>query len=114
MQSVVHPRGLRAALVCVQGFVCLMQLSTRDEDFVIDALTLRSQIGGQSLSVISPAPNRSCSSGAFGLSSVRLPGTRQQRHSKKHGRTSTSLRIVVRFLECIAHTLEQSLLLPSS
>ena len=36
---------LRVAFVCVQGFVCLMQLSTRHEDFVIDALALRSHIG---------------------------------------------------------------------
>lgn len=28
-----------------QGFCCLMQLSTRAEDFVIDAIALRSHIG---------------------------------------------------------------------
>jgi len=28
-----------------QGFCCLMQLSTRAEDFVVDALALRSHIG---------------------------------------------------------------------
>jgi hypothetical protein len=53
----------------VQGFVCLMQLSTRDEDFVIDALALRSQIGALSangthtvwhLSVETPAQHFQC------------------------------------------------------
>ena len=29
----------------LQGFCCLMQLSTRAEDFVVDALALRSHIG---------------------------------------------------------------------
>ena len=28
-----------------QGFCCLMQLSTREEDFVVDVLKLRSHIG---------------------------------------------------------------------
>jgi exosome complex exonuclease RRP6 len=27
-----------------QGFTCLMQISTRDEDFVIDALVLRNEL----------------------------------------------------------------------
>ncbi len=33
------------ALRSYQGFVCLLQMSTRDKDYVIDAVALRNQIG---------------------------------------------------------------------
>ena len=30
---------------CMQGFCCLMQLSTRAEDFLVDVLALRPHVG---------------------------------------------------------------------
>ena len=54
-----------------QGFVCLMQLSTRQEDVVIDAIALRSHIGTAGPLVLFVMLQRtrcgkSCSAGAHG------------------------------------------------
>lgn len=38
-------KGRRGRLWLPQGFVCLMQISSRDEDFLIDTLALRAHIG---------------------------------------------------------------------
>ena len=39
--------GLTLHTAWPQGFTCLMQLSTRSEDFVVDTLALRNELGAR-------------------------------------------------------------------